>query len=157
MKPLIAQLLAVALFSGMALAQGEGSAAAKDTKGARENSAENLKKLENDWNAALKAKDAAKLGDILGERWIEVEPDGKITDRATALSNLKAPGFSLTDIQMGPMTVRFFGNTAIVVGSDTEKSMMNGKDSSGKYVFTDVFIKRDGKWKAVSSQSTKLP
>jgi hypothetical protein len=55
------------------------------------------------------------------------------------------------------MTVRIFGNTAVVTGSDTEKSMENGKDTTGKYVWTDVFVKQNGKWRAVTSQSTKLP
>lgn len=159
MKRLIVALLSVALFSGMVFAQGKGSAttSAKDTKPSGENNADDLKKIENDWVAAQKAKDATKLGDILAERWVGVGPDGKTMDKATALASLKAPGSSLTDIQMGPMTVRVFGNAAVVIGSDTAKSMTNGKDSSGKYVFTDMFIKRDGKWRVISSQSTKVP
>jgi len=44
----------------------------------------------------------------------------------------------------------------VVQGSDTEKSSMNGKDTSGKWVWMDVFAKRDGKWVAVRSESTKL-
>jgi hypothetical protein len=44
-----------------------------------------------------------------------------------------------------------------VTGSDTEKSMDKGKDSSGKYVWTDVFVKENGKWRAVSSQTTRVP
>jgi hypothetical protein len=30
-----------------------------------------------------------------------------------------------------------------------------GKDTIGKYVWTDVFIKQNGNWRAVASQSTK--
>jgi hypothetical protein len=44
-----------------------------------------------------------------------------------------------------------------VVGSDTEKSTYHGKDSSGQYSWTDVFVKRNGQWQAVASQSTKVP
>ena len=54
------------------------------------------------------------------------------------------------------MKVRVFGNTAICAGSDTEKSTYKGKDSSGKYVWTDVFVNRNGKWRAVASQSAKV-
>jgi hypothetical protein len=31
-----------------------------------------------------------------------------------------------------------------------------GQDISGKYRFTDTWVKRNGKWQAVASQSTKL-
>jgi hypothetical protein len=54
------------------------------------------------------------------------------------------------------MTVRIFGSTAIVTGTNTEKSMEHGKDSSGKYIWTDVFVKQEGRWRAVASQSAKF-
>jgi len=44
-----------------------------------------------------------------------------------------------------------------VTGSDTEKSREYGKDSSGKYIWTDVFVKQKGMWRAVASQSAKVP
>jgi hypothetical protein len=44
-----------------------------------------------------------------------------------------------------------------VTGSDTEKSKEHGKDSSGKYIWTDVFVKQNGKWRAIASQSAKVP
>jgi hypothetical protein len=69
---------------------------------------------------------------------------------------LKAQGNSLSNFEMGPMSVRLFGNTAVVTGSDTEKSTEAGKDTSGKYIWTDVFVKQNGKWRAVASQSTRV-
>ncbi len=54
------------------------------------------------------------------------------------------------------MTVRVFGTTAIVTGSNTEKSKENGRDTSGKYVWTDAFVNQNGLWKAVASQSAKI-
>jgi len=61
-----------------------------------------------------------------------------------------------TKHQNGPDEFLHFSlpDFAVVQGSDTEKSMTNGKDSSGKYVWMDVFVKRDGKWVAVRSEST---
>jgi len=49
-----------------------------------------------------------------------------------------------------------FGNTALVSGTEIEKSQYKGEDSSGEYIWTDVFVLRKGRWQAVSSQSTKL-
>ena len=39
---------------------------------------------------------------------------------------------------------------------DTDSGTWNGKDSSGEYVWMDVFVKKSGKWQAVASQSTKV-
>jgi hypothetical protein len=44
------------------------------------------------------------------------------------------------------VSVKVLGNVAVVQGSDTEKSTSDRKDSSGKYAWMDVFVKRDGKW-----------
>jgi hypothetical protein len=54
------------------------------------------------------------------------------------------------------MDVKVIGTVAIVQGSDTEKSSSKGKDTSGKWVWMDVFVKRDGKWQAMRSQSAMV-
>jgi len=54
------------------------------------------------------------------------------------------------------MEVKVLGNVAVVQGSHTEKSTTNGKDTSGKWIWTDVFVKRDGKWLIVRSQSAMV-
>jgi ketosteroid isomerase-like protein len=145
MKRLITTCFMLALGAGMALAQKPAPAA------------DELKQLETAWMDALKSRDAAKLGDILADSWVALNTEGETHDKARYLAGLKSPAKSLDSFEMGPMTVRFFGNTAVVTGSDTEKSMEKGKDSSGKYVWTDVFVKQNGKWKAVASQSAKVP
>lgn len=144
----LTQWIFVCLLAGMALGQNKpatgGSTAAQ------------LKQIETDWSAAQKARDTNKLGEILADDWVGIGPDGKSSDKAKALEDVKAPGNSLESFEMGPITVRVFGNTAVVMGTETEKSMDNGKDTSGKYIWTDTFVKEKGKWKAVASQSTKV-
>jgi ketosteroid isomerase-like protein len=157
MKKFTATLLTTALCTGMALWQTPAVAAHSKARAAPSNSADELKQIENDWVAASKSKNANKLGEILADGWLGLEWDGKTIDKAKALADLKASGNPTDSIEVGPMNVRFFGNTAVVTGSDTETSVDKGKDASGKYIWTDVFVKQNGKWRAVSSQSTKVP
>jgi ketosteroid isomerase-like protein len=146
----------MALCAGVTAAQSKGKGDGK-MKAERAAEMDELKQIEKDWNDAMKAKDQDKLGEILDDRWAGIGSDGKSTTKAEAVAHLKTPGYSLDSIEMGPMKVRIFGNMAVVTGSDTEKSSEAGKDTSGKYVWTDVFVKRDGKWKAVASQDSKIP
>lgn len=144
----IATQLLIVLGAGMALAQkpaASGNAVA-----------DQLRQIENDWTEAQKTKNVAKLAEILADEWMGIGPDGKTSDKAKALADLKAPGNSVESVEMGPLQVRIFGNTAVVTGSDTEKSMDNGKDSSGRYIWTDVFVKQQGKWRAVASHDSKM-
>jgi ketosteroid isomerase-like protein len=54
------------------------------------------------------------------------------------------------------MKVRVFGDTAVVTGTDDETTTADGKKSTGHYVWTDVFVKRNGKWLAVASQTAQV-
>ena len=114
-----------------------------------------LMQMERDWGAAEIKKDYAAVERILADDWVGIDYSGNIVDKAQAIEDLKSGTSTLTSEELGPMTVRVFGNTAVVTGSDTEKSADRGKDSSGKYVWTDVFVSRNGRWQAVASQSTK--
>jgi hypothetical protein len=120
---------------------------------AKADAAEAVKQLERDWLAASKAGDAAKLGQIVADDWEGLGFDGVKATKSEMLANLKSGAAKLESYEVGPMDVKVFGNVAVVQGSDKEKSSFKGKDTSGKWVWMDVFVQRDGKWQAVRSQS----
>lgn len=120
-----------------------------------------LTQMERDWsqvgtNKANIDKDVKTMDRIMADDWVGLDFQGNANTKAQAIANVKSGTSTTQSIELGPMKVRVFGNTAIVTGSDTEKSMYKGKDSSGKYVWTDVFVNRNGKWQAVASESTKV-
>jgi hypothetical protein len=47
-------------------------------------------------------------------------------------------------------------DTAVVTGTDDETTMESGKKSSDHYVWTDVFVKRNGTWLSVASQTAQI-
>jgi hypothetical protein len=51
--------------------------------------------------------------------------------------------------------VNAYRDVAITFTSRQEKSSYNGKDVSGHYHFTDVWVKKDGRWQVVSSHGTR--
>lgn len=115
-----------------------------------------VKQLETDWEEALKAGDADKLGGILADDWVSLGYDGKRTTKQEELADMKSGKSKLASYEIGPMEVKVLGNIAVVQGGNTEKSSMAGKDTSGKYAWMDVFVKRDGKWMAVRSEVALL-
>ena len=115
-----------------------------------------LIQMEHEWSEADVHKDAAALNRILAEDWTGIDFEGAVLSKAQALRGIRSDSASLESTVLRDMKVRVYGNTAIVTGSDTEKGEYHGQDSSGKYLWTDVFVRRNGRWQAVSSQSTKL-
>lgn len=115
-----------------------------------------LMQMERDWAQAGIKKDAAALERILGDEWTGIGFNGDISTKAQAIADLKSGQAAASTITLGEMKVKVYGNTAVVQGSDTEKSTYKGKDSSGKYLWMDVFVNRNGRWQAVASESTKV-
>jgi ketosteroid isomerase-like protein len=112
--------------------------------------------MEHDWSQADRERDPAALDRILASDWIGIDFEGAVLTKPQALEGIASGSGSLESTVLRDMKVRIYGNTAVVTGTDTEKGEYHGQDSSGKYLWTDVFVKRNGRWQAVSSQSTKL-
>jgi len=111
--------------------------------------------MEKDWVQAAIKKDTAATDRIIADDWIGVAFNGATLTKADVLNDLKSGATASQAIELGPLKVRVYGDTAIVNGSSTEKSTWQGKDSSGHYVLVDVFVNRNGRWQLVSSQATK--
>jgi ketosteroid isomerase-like protein len=112
--------------------------------------------LERMWMESLKVVDADTLSQLVSSDFTFVSPRmPKAKDRTNylehALRDLKLTSYEFTQV-----SVRFFGRTAIVSGLLTQKATVRGEDWDGDYVVTDVWISRDGVWRAVSRHESPL-
>jgi len=145
-------VIALLVVAGAAVAMAQAPAPA--AKGP--SVSQTVKQLEHDWIDAEKAGDADKLGQVLADDWVTLNYDGTKQTKQEVLADVKSGKDKLESYEFGPMEVKVLGNIAVVQGSDTEKSSMSGKDTSGKYAWMDVFAKREGKWAAVRSQVARV-
>jgi hypothetical protein len=111
-----------------------------------------IQKLEHEWTDAEKSGDVEKLSQIVAADWKGLQPDGTTITRKELLSEVKSGAEKIESAEFGPMDVKVMGRVAVVQGSDTEKSSLKGKDTSGKWIWMDVFVNRNGNWVAVRSQ-----
>jgi ketosteroid isomerase-like protein len=143
----------VVVLTAAAIALGlSGEARAKDAKTVEQT----LMQIERDWTDALLKQNAEAVGKLLASDWTSIGSFGPNT-QAQYLASIKSGDLKMESQTIGEMTVRLFGDVGIVTGSDDEKSSFKGKDTSGHYVWTDVYVKRKGQWQAVASQVTLVP
>ncbi len=81
---------------------------------------------------------------------------GLVGNKKQFLSVLKSDTSKTESAVGSEMRAFVFGDRAIVNGLSTEKSITAGKDTSGQYRWTDVFVKRDGRWQAVTGYASKV-
>jgi ketosteroid isomerase-like protein len=152
MKKTILAVFLLAACVGVTVAQTEKAAPAAKAP----STSAAIKQLEHDWTDAAKAADVDKLNAIIADDWTGIGPDGKKMTKQAFLDGYKSGKTKTESFEFGAIDVKVLGNVAVAQGSDTEKSTFEGKDSSGKYAWTDIFAKRDGKWVAVRSQLAKM-
>ncbi|HEY2034946.1 MAG TPA: nuclear transport factor 2 family protein [Rhizomicrobium sp.] len=107
---------------------------------------------ENAWSRALMTKDAKVLSCILAPGFMDMAWDAELHSRAeilSALSKRPANGIKLSDVK-----VELSGDHAIARGINTATK----PDGSplGHVKFEDIFEYRDGMWRALTAQETRL-
>lgn len=116
-----------------------------------------LLSIEQKWADAMKNDDPGALQKIEADNYVFTNPEGKITNKQDDVNDLKSGQAKYQSVELSSLQAHVHGDTAIVTGHIAIKGTEKGKDISGNYVFTDTFVKRNGTWEAVATQSNKLP
>ena len=90
----------------------------------------------------------------LAEDYVAISPLGQITTKQEAISARKSGQLRYDTIDVSDMVVRLYGDTAIVTARMDVKGHQLGEDFSGPYRYTRVWVRRSGRWQAVSYQAT---
>ena len=115
-----------------------------------------LVQIEHDWGNALLKADVPAWSRYLGDDWVLTYSDGTLVTKPMALADLKEGALRIESFQLDDVKVRVYGDAAVVTGMITEKSKFRDKDTSGVRRFTDVFVKRDGRWQAIASHESNV-
>ncbi len=104
--------------------------------------------IEHAW---LQASDTAVLARILAPDFVHIVPGGHFLTRAEHLAWVAThPHRPDVRRRFGALAVRVYGSVAIangiVIAGDTTGHEL------GRTAFTDVFVRRDGRWRAVNAQ-----
>jgi len=114
-----------------------------------------LLQLEREWGEAAVKADVDTLGRILGNDYAG-NYEGQVTTRAQLLANLRRGVLKIESAALSDMKAMVFGDRAVVQGVSTVKSSERGRDTSGKYFWTDVFVKREGRWQCVANYAAGM-
>jgi ketosteroid isomerase-like protein len=140
------------LYSVVLLACAVGIAQAKDTYSQTE-AERYIKDSEAAWAASVATNDASVVKRILADDVVWVL-DGEVLDKARAVSDAQGgPGDFLSN-HLDYAHVRFFGDTAVVQGS--ESWTRKGK-RKGHFVWIDTWVLRNGQWQIVAAEDVSVP
>ena len=113
-----------------------------------------IKNLEEARNQAVLHGDVAALDRMTADNYTFITLRGELRTKSDILQGFRSGSFHYESRQISDLKVRVYGNTAVVTGRSTQKGMENGKDYSGDYRFTRVYVKQNGRWLTVALQTT---
>lgn len=114
--------------------------------------------MEREWNDADKKHDMAWFERNYEEDAIDISSrTGAMHTKAEVLASMKDDKMSFDTMDLSDMDARVEGNTAVVTGINHVK----GRDDKGvafdrRVRFTDVFLKKDGRWQIIATQGTLI-
>ncbi|MGA9527750.1 MAG: nuclear transport factor 2 family protein [Terriglobales bacterium] len=103
-------------------------------------------------DAALMNADVEALSQILAEDYVQYGEAGQPMTRQQILDNFRIGAVRYPSIVSTGRTIRLLGEMAFVHGSELDEVECDGKRSRVRYMYLDVLMKREGKWKLVASQ-----
>ena len=117
-----------------------------------------LMRIERDIGDANVRRDKAFFERVEADEFVFTDSGGGITTKAEDVASLDKPAgeFKLVSYVADEMKVRVYGKTAVVTGRAT--MTLRGKDREvvNRSRFTDVFVKRDGRWQIVAGHSSRI-
>jgi ketosteroid isomerase-like protein len=100
--------------------------------------------------------DREAVGSVLAADWSVIDLTGRVLTKAEVMKEFGSGDRRIESGSVDDLNVRVFGDIAIVTGRSVLTGSYQGKKASVTQRFTDVFIKRDGRWQAVASQGTQI-
>jgi hypothetical protein len=150
MKPILA---VIAIVITTLSAFGESNPAISEEDPSTEHS---VMQIEQELVDALLAGNGATFERYLAENCIFTDPDGMVSDKVKTVANIKSGDLKFQSSKVEDMKVKTYSNTAVATYRSTDRASYKGKEFSGRFRWTDVFIRRNGRWQIVAAQGTRI-
>ncbi|PYS90848.1 MAG: hypothetical protein DMF62_03970 [Acidobacteria bacterium] len=127
-----------------------------DSKASR--AQDELMKIERDIGDANVRRDKAFFERIEADEFIFTDSGGRLTTKAEDVGSFDKPTGETKLVSYVPdeMKVSIYGNTAVITGrvASTYKSLKG--ETVIRSRFTDVFVKKKGRWQIVAGHSSRI-
>jgi len=113
-----------------------------------------IRQAESDWAESVATHDVRVLERIMADDFEGVDIDGSHYSKADAIKEYRTHTIDFVSNHLSEVQIRFYGQAAVAQGSESWKK----KDGTlGKFVWTDTWIKREGKWQVVAAEDLVPP
>jgi len=109
------------------------------------------------WDKAIVRKDRAAIEANMADDFRQIDGAGNVESKTTFVDGLVDPGLTIDPYTVEDFDVRLYGDVALLSGRTHMTGMYQGNPFASHYRYIDVYVLRDGAWKIVSVQISRIP
>ena len=113
--------------------------------------------VENRRFQAMMDADTDALESILADELTYTHTTAALDTKESFIRRLASGTCNYESVAPSNMQVRSYGDIAVVTGHADVEVSNSGNRNSFSVRFTDVLVRRDGRWQVVAWQATKIP
>jgi len=117
---------------------------------------EQIKQLERDRQDAFVRGDVDALERATSDDYTTINATGRLSTKPQMMQNLRQGKTKVLWVKLDSLKARVYGNTAILTGEYRDANVRDGVERRTHALFTRVFVKSAGQWKAVAYQQTAV-
>lgn len=112
--------------------------------------------LERGWNDAFYRRDADFIAGLLADEFVATYDDGSRGDKARELELVATFDQQVLSAVQDDFRVAVYDDTAVVWFTLHLVGLRQGQEAELTLRYTDVWVRRDGGWRCVSTHSTRV-
>jgi ketosteroid isomerase-like protein len=112
--------------------------------------------LEQDWRSATLSSNLTELDHLLADDYLGVTANGTLETKADLLAMRRSGTTRFSQLNLTDLKVRVYGDTAVVTSRAEVSGTNGGTDISGRYRYTRVYNRRNGQWRIVSFEASRI-
>jgi len=109
------------------------------------------------WDKAIVRKDRAAIEANMADDFRHIDGQGNVEKKPPFVDDLVSPDLVIDPYTVEDFDVRLYGDVALLSGRTRMTGRYQGKPFTSHYRYIDIYVKRDGAWKIVSVQISKIP
>lgn len=120
------------------------------------NAARQITALRRELLDAIRSRDRKTLERLYADDFTHTHAVGRVDNKSQRIAALVSGETTIESAEVDDMSIRTYGaTTAIVIGQSTIKGQGEGQ-STTRYRWLAVYVKRAGRWQIVASQATRI-
>jgi len=109
------------------------------------------------WDKAIVRKDRAAIEQNMAEDFRQIDGSGNVESKRSFVDDLVSPDLQIDPYTVEDFDVRVYGDVALLSGRTRMTGRYEGKPFTSHYRYIDIYVRRDGAWKIVSVQISRIP